>query len=83
MMNTIAHRWYMLLYDNVLLVRVLVEGGANVDSATVNQNTALHNATWNGHLDVCRLLLDSGAKVDPVNVRKDTPLHGAAFQEHL
>ena len=37
--------------------------------------TALHYATYYGHLEVCRLLLDWGAKVDSLNVGKDTPLH--------
>jgi ankyrin repeat protein len=63
---------------HVEVVRVLLEGGANVQRANFNQRTALHLAAWYGHLAVCRLLLDRGAKVDAVDKWKDTPLHDAA-----
>jgi len=62
---------------------VLLEGGANVESTNVKRNTALHNAAWNGKLDVCRLLLDRGAKVDSLNVWNTTPLYFAAKKGHL
>jgi ankyrin repeat protein len=50
-----------------MMVRVLLEGGANIVRADDYRLTALHFATWFGYLDVCRLLLDWGAKVDPVD----------------
>jgi ankyrin repeat protein len=64
--------------NNVEVVRVLLEGGANVESVNARQGTALHVAAGLGHLEVCRLLLDWGAKVDPVDKWKETPLHDAA-----
>jgi ankyrin repeat protein len=74
---------YAAVIGNVEVVRVLLEGGANVESTNDNRRTALHRAAYNGHLDVCRLLLDWGAKVDPVDVLEETPLHDAARQGHL
>ena len=65
------------------VVRVLLEGGANVESTNADGRTALHCAAYNGHLDVCRLLLDWGAKVDPVDVWEDTPLLDASSRGHL
>jgi len=62
---------------------VLLEGGANVESANAYRSTAMHQAAWNGYLDVCRLLLDWGAKVDPLDEWKETPLHLAAWAGHL
>ena len=62
---------------------MLLEGGANAESANAYRSTALHQAAWNGHLDVCRLLLDWGAKVDPLDEWKETPLHLAAWAGHL
>jgi ankyrin repeat protein len=74
---------YASIFGHVEVVRVLLEGGVNVEKANANQWTALHSAACYGYLEVCRLLLDWGAKVDPVNRWKDTPLHCAARFGHL
>jgi ankyrin repeat protein len=67
----------------VAAVRVLLEGGANIERVNANQRNALHKAAFYGYLEVCRLLLDWGAKVDPVDYLKYTPLHWAALGGHL
>ena len=74
---------YAAMYGNVEVVRVLLEGGANVDRADAYRDTALHWAAFYGHLDVCRLLLDWGAKVDRLNWWQNTALHWAAGWGHL
>ena len=74
---------YAAWYGHVNVVRVLLEGGADVDRANADQDTALHVAAQYGHLDVCRLLLDWGAKVDPLNKWRFTPLHWAALLGRL
>jgi hypothetical protein len=56
-------------------MRVLLEGGANIETGDIDKMTALHYAAIGGHLDMCRVLLDWGANVDPVNNLKNTPLH--------
>jgi ankyrin repeat protein len=60
-------------------VRVLVDGGANVDDAQPNGMTALVEAAYSGHEDVGILLLDKGA--DP-NAREVgyTALHAAVLR---
>jgi ankyrin repeat protein len=73
---------YAAYHGHVKVVRVLLEGGANIERANGYGSTALHIAAWNGQLDVCRLLLDWGAKVDVLR-RKNTPLHDAAERGHL
>ena len=70
-------------YDRVEVVRLLLEGGANVESVNANRSTALHQAAINGRLDVCRLLLDWGAKVDPLDEWKQNPLQSASSRGHL
>ena len=70
---------YAAKYGHVDVVRVLLEGGANVDRADADGQTALHCAALFEHLDVCRLFLDWGAKVDTVNKLKNSPLHYAAW----
>ena len=68
---------------HVAVVRVLLEGGANIESVNGYGSTALHCAAYNGYLNVCRILLDWGAKVNPVDVWGETPLHDAASSGHL
>ena len=65
------------------VVRVLLEGGANVDRVDGDGETALHIAAMFGHPDICRLLLDWGAKVDTPDKGKFTPLHNAAWFGNL
>jgi ankyrin repeat protein len=62
---------------HVEVVRVLLEGGANVEGVSYSGYTALHLAAGFGHQDVCRLLLDWGAKVDILDGSNSTPLHYA------
>ncbi|XP_030365896.1 ankyrin repeat domain-containing protein 39 [Strigops habroptila] len=45
--------------------------------------TALHYASRNGHLGVCRLLLQRGARCDARTPGGATPLHRASFCGHL
>jgi ankyrin repeat protein len=74
---------YAAIFGHVEVALVLLEGGANVESANAYRSTALHQAAWNGYLDMCRLLLDWGAKVDPLDEWRETPLHLAAWAGHL
>jgi ankyrin repeat protein len=74
---------YAAIYGHVEVVRVLLEGGANVDTASDIGRTALHEAATFDHLDVCRLLLDWGAKVDRLDKLRYTALHWAALLGHL
>jgi ankyrin repeat protein len=70
-------------YGHVEMVRVLLEGGANVEGVNAYGATPLHHAAHNGQLEVCRLLLDWGAKVNTLNRFARTPLHHAAWRGHL
>jgi ankyrin repeat protein len=74
---------YAVSNENLVAVRVLLEGGANTERGAASQNTARHTAARKGYLEICRLLLDWGAKVDSLNIWKNTPLHVAAWTGHL
>jgi ankyrin repeat protein len=79
-------RYTPLIYaaesGHVAMVRVLLEGGANLESTDAFRSSALHHAVLEGHLDVCRLLLDWGANVDPMDEWNETPLHDAVKLGH-
>jgi len=62
---------------NMPAVEELLESGASVDSANLENKTALMMAASKGHLGVVKLLLDRGAKI---NVRtKGSPFITSAF----
>ena len=64
---------------HVEVVRLLLEGGGNIDGDADFGYTALHLAAGYGHQHVCRLLMDWGAKVDPLDKWKETSLHEATW----
>jgi ankyrin repeat protein len=74
---------YAAANGQVMMTRVLLEGGVRVGMANDKQWTALHVAAWFGQLDVCRLLLDCGANVDVVNWWKNSPFYWAAWAGKL
>jgi ankyrin repeat protein len=69
--------------DHLEVVRVLLEGGADVQRGDVVNWNALHEAASKGRLGLCRLLLDWGAKVNTEWLEKKTALHEAAWYGHL
>jgi ankyrin repeat protein len=70
-------------HGHVEVVRVLLEGGADLQRGNFLMNTAMHLAAWFGHVEVCRLLLDWGAEVNAVQERNQGVLHYAALGGQL
>lgn len=69
--------------DNLDVVRMLVDGGANIDIASpVNGIRPLHNSAVNGSTSVCEYLLKHGADMDARTDQGDTALHLAAANKH-
>ena len=60
-------------------LQLLLEAGAETDTADQNCYDALHGAAWKGHVNCLRLLLGAGADVDKAGVNGWTPLHIAAM----
>jgi len=54
-----------------------------VSIRNANGGTLLHQAAFNGQMDVAALLLANGADVNARNYNGGTPLHGAANSGHL
>jgi ankyrin repeat protein len=64
------------------VTRLLGEG-VDVNARANEDNTALHFAANNGHVDITKDLLDRDAKVDVINDSGETPLHWAVQKAHL
>jgi hypothetical protein len=70
--------------DNVDVVRMLINGGADIDVADPGNNIRpLHNAATNGCANVCEFLLKQGADMDAQTASGDTALHLAATNKHF
>ena len=64
------------------LVSVLVEAGADPDSADAEGWTPLRAAAWGGHAPAVQVLLRSGAQVDACDSEGRTALRAAAWAGH-
>lgn len=64
------------------VVRLLIEGGAQVNRADGGGFTALHYATREGNADIVRLLLESGAADEACTADGNTPLALACRGRH-
>ncbi|MCP4545186.1 MAG: hypothetical protein GY835_01820 [bacterium] len=70
---------YAAYGGHVEATRILLEAGANSDSASLSGSVPLHGAAFSGHGEVVRLLLDNGAAPDIANSYGYTPLLGSLF----
>ncbi|XP_064078564.1 protein fem-1 homolog A-like [Macrobrachium nipponense] len=66
---------------NPVLVRYLIEIGADVDKQRIDGITALHECAENGHLEAVKLLLDHYAYITP-DIFGETPLLSASLKGH-
>ena len=60
--------------DPVEAVKVLVSGGADLDTVNLEGNTALHQAAEKGKVELVQALADAGATLDLANESDLTPL---------
>ena len=70
-------------YNQLDIVRYLVEQGADMEKADILGETPLMNASDKGHLEITRYLLEQGADRDMANNVGHTPLHYAAQFDQL
>jgi ankyrin repeat protein len=67
---------------SVRVLRVLLEGGANVKLADKRGWTAAHEASYFGHAECLHILVAAGADKEAKDERGNTPLHFAAHEGH-
>lgn len=65
---------YAVMKDNIDLVGLMLQRGADVNSRTRSGTTPLHTAVLYGRLEVAQLLIEKGAEVDARSTSGATPL---------
>ena len=68
---------------HLVIVRLLLEAGADKDAAAQNGITALHVAALHGYVDIVRLLLEAGTDKDEADQEGWTALHMAVENADL
>ena len=63
---------------NLIVAKLLIDAGADVNKALLNGNTPLHFAAWSGNKFVGRDLIGASAQIDAQNENGETPLILAA-----
>lgn len=66
-----------------LIIQLLLDSYADIDSTDKNSWTALHWAIDNGHTEIVELLIDAGANINLTTSAGRTPLMTAVIQGNL
>ncbi len=61
--------------DGVLVVKLLLDHGVDVNAQNMDHWTPLHSASYNGKPEITQVLLHHGAKVNAENDLGESPLH--------
>lgn len=64
--------------NDTVIVKLLLEKGADINTKFDGGSTPLHLAASNGYTEIVKLLIDNGADVNAQNDLGNTPLHLAA-----
>ena len=67
---------------SVEIARILVEGGADLNLSTSENETPLAIAVGNGNREMVKYLLEAGAEVNTQDSLGDTPLHLATVEDY-
>ena len=69
--------------QNIAVVKLLLEKGANVNSRDIFFKSPLHVAAAHGNMSILKLLIENGADVAAQDDKYDTPLHKACQNNKL
>lgn len=79
--NTALHHSACCGYFRI--AKLLINNGADINSASEYGNTALHFSAESGHFELSKLLLENGADIYAVNGLDQTALHLSASEGSL
>ena len=68
---------YASIYNHVLILKLLIDNGSNVNLKDKMGMTSLHLTSLGGHKEAAEMLIDSGALLNTINIHGETPLDTA------
>ena len=74
--------WAASLGGHTEVVKILIEGGANVNHGTTTKSSPLRAASFHNRLEVIKYLIANGADLDAPNIAGQSPLMIAALRNH-
>lgn len=74
--------WAASLGGHTEVVRILIEGGADVNHGTKTKSSPLRAASFHNRLEVIKYLIEKGADLDAPNIAGQSPLMIAALRNH-
>ncbi|XP_071865780.1 protein fem-1 homolog CG6966 isoform X2 [Bombus fervidus] len=75
--------WCAAAAGHLVLVKLLVRNGAQVNATTKTLSTPLRAACFDGHFDIVRFLVGHGADIEMANRHGHTSLMIACYKSHL
>lgn len=75
--------WCASAAGHLRIVKYLVSKGANVNSTTKSNSTALRAACFDGHIEIVRYLVENNADIEIANRHGHTCLMIACYKGHL
>jgi ankyrin repeat protein len=76
--------WVAVFYKHTEVIRLLLEKSANPNlPETLHCRTPLHEAAWEGNLEITRLLIDFNAKCNAVERDGGTAISDAIYRGHI
>ena len=75
--------WCASAAGHLKIVKYLVSKGANVNSTTKSNSTALRAACFDGHIDIVKFLVENSADIEIANRHGHTCLMIACYKGHL
>ncbi|KAI6661530.1 Protein fem-1-like protein C-like [Oopsacas minuta] len=74
--------WAASLGGHTEVVKILIEGGADVNHGTTTKSSPLRAASFHNRLEVINYLIANGADLDAPNIAGQSPLMIAALRNH-
>ena len=68
---------YASIHNHVLILKLLIDNGSNVNLKDKMGMTSLHLTSLGGHKEAAKMLIDSGALLNTMNIHGETPLDTA------
>ncbi|XP_018329389.1 ankyrin-1 [Agrilus planipennis] len=80
--NIVSPLQIAVIKQDIKMVKILLQKGANINFANRHRKTSLHLAAQEGNLELVQVLVENGANLNAQDIDECTPLSVAIFCEH-